>query len=173
MSNLGKIRNSKGKVLKTYTNNSGYACVKLASKRRRHCLVHRLVAEAFVVNPDPNKYNVVNHLDANRLNNVSSNLEWCSTKQNLAHARALGRMVYNKPTLGRKLKGQRVGSSSYYGVFRNDYKYKDTIKEKWVAYLRVNGKTLETKSFDTELEAAKYYDYLLDKYQVTTKPKNF
>ena len=42
--------------------------------------VHRLVAEAFVENP--NRENVVNHIDRNTLNNCANNLEWCNQQYN-------------------------------------------------------------------------------------------
>lgn len=46
--------------------------------------IHRLVAEAFI--PNPNNYPVVNHKDGNKLNNVYTNLEWCSYSHNNQHA---------------------------------------------------------------------------------------
>lgn len=48
--------------------------------------VHRLVARAFVGNRDVDEYNVVNHIDGDKLNNSFHNLEWCTTAQNLKHA---------------------------------------------------------------------------------------
>ena len=42
--------------------------------------IHRLVAEAFIPNPDD--LPIINHKDENKLNNVVSNLEWCTHKYN-------------------------------------------------------------------------------------------
>lgn len=45
--------------------------------------VHRLVAMAFIDNPDPNTYTEINHKDENKTNNNVNNLEWCTHIYNL------------------------------------------------------------------------------------------
>ena len=173
VSDLGRVRNSRGMIMKFFTNNSGYFCIKLSvgNGKTKGFLAHRLVAAAFLGEPEGNL--VVNHINFDRLDNRLSNLEWCSTSENLEHSRAAGRMPPSYGSLGKKLSGGRKGSSEYHGVFRQDYKYKGKTVEKWRAYLCVEGRNLETKSYPTELEAAKYYDHMLDKYNITNKPRNF
>lgn len=82
----GQIRNIKGNVKKQAVTNSGYLVVDLYKNNIRHTLlVHRLVAQVFIPNPD--NLEIINHIDGNKLNNNSSNLEWCDYTTNLNHAR--------------------------------------------------------------------------------------
>lgn len=76
------FRNQKiSKNLAQKTNNQGYKIVQLCKRKRNMpFLVHRLVAMAFVDNP--NNYPIVNHKDENPLNNHVDNLEWCTHSYN-------------------------------------------------------------------------------------------
>lgn len=72
----------KGKLLKPQFNNKGYKRVNLCKNgNKNQAFVHRLVAEAFI--PNPNNYPVVNHKDENPKNNCVENLEWCTQKYNM------------------------------------------------------------------------------------------
>lgn len=77
----GRKRKYYGQPLKKQIATNGYEIVDfLRNKSSKKKLVHRLVAEAFI--PNPNKLPEVNHLDEDKLNNNVSNLEWCSVKDN-------------------------------------------------------------------------------------------
>lgn len=56
--------------------------------------VHRLVASHFI--PNPHNKKVVNHIDCDRSNNHIDNLEWVTTKENLAHAMTVGSLRRNE-----------------------------------------------------------------------------
>lgn len=75
------VRYFKGGVLKGTVCKNGYCRVTLAKNGETHyCHVHRLVAEAFI--PNPENLPFVNHIDEVRTNNRVDNLEWCSCQYN-------------------------------------------------------------------------------------------
>ena len=76
-----------GRELKVHHFSSGYCYVVIQNK---NCLLHRLVAEAFIPNPENKR--AVNHIDGNKDNNNVSNLQWVTDKENTAHAIASGLM---------------------------------------------------------------------------------
>ena len=78
----GRIREYKSRIIRTHRINQHYYVASLSQNQRRLMKdVHRLVAEAFI--PNPNGFNEINHKDENSLNNHVDNLEWCTRKYNL------------------------------------------------------------------------------------------
>lgn len=78
VSSLGNIRKlGQQELIRPYKDKDGY----LIYNNNR---IHRLVAQAFIPNPD--NLSEVNHIDYNRSNNMVNNLEWVSHQQNCAHS---------------------------------------------------------------------------------------
>lgn len=81
----GRIHNYKEIILTPKISNTGYIVVSI---NRKWVQLHRLVAEAFIPNPDNKK--CINHIDGNKLNPHKDNLEWSTHKENQAHAEENG-----------------------------------------------------------------------------------
>lgn len=114
VSNLGKVRNkpylkttrningtltflTTSKILKHSLDGSGYPQVVLCKDGKRITRkVHRLVAIAFIPNPEGKP--TVNHKDSDRCNNVIANLEWATQKEQVRHSFDYG----NKSCVGEK-----------------------------------------------------------------------
>jgi hypothetical protein len=108
--------------------------------KKKTFTIHRLVAEHYI--PNPNNYNVVDHIDRNRLNNNVSNLRWCRSVDNSHNT---GKYITNKSGHKnihyRKDKKSWIYCCRYLGkpVFRRSFKNKiDTICYKFICLLRIN-----------------------------------
>jgi hypothetical protein len=82
--NDGRIIGRKNCFLKIHVGTCGYYQLNTRDNyKQKTYLVHRLVAMAFI--PNPNNLLEVNHKDGNKLNNRSDNLEWCTRSENIIH----------------------------------------------------------------------------------------
>lgn len=111
VSNLGKVRNKKsGRVLKPGINRQGYEIVSLSKNNvKRMKRVSRLVAIHFI--PNDNDLPQINHIDEDRRNNIVTNLEWVTPKQNANHGNRNRKIsdVNNKPVMGINLEtGEKI-----------------------------------------------------------------
>ena len=85
VNNYGKIKSlynyrGKGNILKSRIKKDYYTIGLRKNNKRKWYSIHRLVAQAFI--PNPNNLPVVNHKDENKLNNNVDNLEWCTVAYN-------------------------------------------------------------------------------------------
>lgn len=111
VSNLGNVKSlnynhsKKEKILKPCSVCKNYQQVILVKdKTRKHKLVHRLVAEAFIDNA--NNYPCVNHKDENPSNNCVDNLEWCTEKYNTNYGKCkekIGKSNTNHVSFSKKV----------------------------------------------------------------------
>lgn len=100
VSNLGRVRSTHRSVCTNgYQPNdvailkpicrgkTGYYCVHIhINGKKRMVNINRLVALAFIKNPRPKDFNMINHIDGNKANNCVDNLEWCNCSMNMIHA---------------------------------------------------------------------------------------
>lgn len=85
----GKPMTYPSRIKKQHFDKDGYKMTSLTAEGiKTKVAVHRLVAIAFIPNPD--NYPQVNHKDGNKVNNCVDNLEWCNASQNNYHAYRLG-----------------------------------------------------------------------------------
>jgi hypothetical protein len=87
----GRRQTVKGRVLRQVTIYSGYKMVYIGGSG---FLVHRLVAKAFI--PNPNGKPQVNHKDGNNQNNSITNLEWSTDEENKEHQREMLKRKMNE-----------------------------------------------------------------------------
>lgn len=82
----GRVKNDNtGHIRTVQLTNSGYdsQTLSLGNKENVTRYVHRLVAIAFIDNPESKEQ--VNHIDGNKLNNITGNLEWVTQEENMKH----------------------------------------------------------------------------------------
>jgi len=111
VSNLGRVKNSRDFIYKTYINNAGYVHVTIKYTKKNYSL-HRLVALTFLENPENKK--IVNHINCKRDDNRVENLEFVTSKENSSSEKKL---KTKKEISGRVVDGRaganRVAGSSF------------------------------------------------------------
>ena len=132
VSNLGRVksfRNPKERILKPSITNSGYAQVILyKSGFKKNISVHQLVAMAFLNHTPCGHELVVDHINDNKLDNRFENLQLISNRENTCRT-------------------QGNYSSKYKGVSFNK------LSNKWIAYIKIDGKHRRLGLFTCELAA--------------------
>lgn len=97
ISSLGRVKSflvdtENGMILKPMVCTNGYLRIDLRNNGKYYkFLVHRVVAETFL--PNPNNFEYVNHKDESRDNNCVDNLEWCTPKYNANYGTAKQRIA--------------------------------------------------------------------------------
>lgn len=122
VSNLGNVMSLKQKtplLMKPRKNCGGYLYVLLSNnnKYRKENAVHRLVAQAFL--PNPNNLPQVNHKDEIKTNNRVENLEWCTQQYNNQYGTHIERL--SKAQINRKDCSKTVLQYDKNGIFINEY----------------------------------------------------
>lgn len=113
----GKVYPAKGKPKKISKFKTGYLYVNLYKENKTHKeLVHRLVAIAFI--PNPQSKPCIDHIDGDRTNNNVTNLRWCSIKENNNNPITISRLKSIKFSkernmiISQKLKGHPVSEET-------------------------------------------------------------
>lgn len=147
VSNMGRVRSKNrkvynyikpGRILKPALNHpGGYLTIGLSNgnKKQKHAYVHRLVAQAFI--PNPNNLPQVNHKDFNKKNNKVENLEWVTDEDNKSHFVNSRRFNEAKNKKERKISSRTLSKAKI---------YRDAILK-----LYHSGKTINEISSELEL----------------------
>ena len=126
---------TKDKILKQSVDSVGYPYVNLSDyKKQKTFRIHQLVAVAFLNHtPDKHKGLVIDHIDGNKLNNMTTNLQLITNKKNTS-------------------KDRKNKTSKYTGVSWHKQ------SNKWLAQFRENGSVKYLGTFETEEEARDAYN---------------
>lgn len=159
VSNLGRVRSCdrlvtnsinsnfkvkrKGKILSNIDHGNGYIYVSLTKEgKRENHYVHRLVAKAFI--PNPENLPEIDHKDHNRENNIPENLEWVSHFENIQRSRHLMRHEKKK---------SRPSNTGEKHISKRGNRYR----------VLLGSMKIKEKSFPTLKEAIEYRDYMKKK----------
>lgn len=110
VSNTGLVKRIKTNHILHFGNQKRYYTVSLCQNGQiKTYYVHRLVALAFLSNPNNERY--VNHIDHNIKNNNVENLEWCSSSENARHSYKKGRREREYQTIRKDITEKMINST--------------------------------------------------------------
>ena len=176
----GRVREFGAKEIVLIPNTDGYMSLKLCrGNTYKTARVHRLVAQAFI--PNPNNYPEVNHIDCDRTNNNVSNLEWCTHEQNVRYAIKVGNHVCTRDLTGKN--NPNYGNHILADIYRND---PALAKEKLGRPGGQNGRAVPVQMFNAEGKKVGEFgylrecaDYIIESFgrdyflKITNKPRDY
>mgnify|MGYP000622202944 CR=1 FL=1 len=152
VSNTGQVkslnykRTGQAHILAPKHNPSGYLQVVLYKENiKKYVYIHRIVAAAFIPNPEEKAY--VNHIDGDKTNNNINNLEWVTPRENNLHAYKTGLKQPTEMTeeLKQRISKTRTGQNSG----KNHYFYGNHLDEEHKRILKESHYTARVKCLDT------------------------
>ena len=122
----GIVYGKNGKPLKYSLNHKGYCIINFYINHKRTGFgIHTLVANQFIPNKDPLKWQV-NHIDGNKANNNVDNLEWVTPEENMRHSvDVLGNGIGAKNSCAKVIKGinKKDGTEIYFDAMSDGARY--------------------------------------------------
>lgn len=117
---LGRIVTRKGRIQKKYIRRNYWSVWLNKDNKSTPFSIHRLVAIHFVFNYQNREY--VNHINGDKLNNVFTNLEWCTAKENTNHAISTGLIVFGN---GENSRSVKLKEEDVFFILKSDLKRKE------------------------------------------------
>lgn len=127
---LGKYHTYK-RIYKKYEltpsdNGNGYLYITVTiDGKRKNLYVHRIIATAFLDNPDNKPH--VNHIDRNKHNNNAENLEWCTVSENVRHS-----LPFRKPFENVSNEHPKYGK----GITKHGKRYTVVINHNYIGHYK-------------------------------------
>ncbi len=117
VSNMGRCKNPRGNIRAPFQQTYGYIMFNIYfinndKQILKKFTAHRLVANAFLPNPDPKHFKEINHKDENKKNNRLDNLEYCTSKYNANY----GSRIQRQKETRKKIKKHK--SSKHYPILQ-------------------------------------------------------
>lgn len=154
VSNLGRVKRIKHttknyffseRIVNQYVNMNGYMMAPLSKDGKdKHKAVHRLVAQAFI--PNPNNLQCVNHKDENKQNNNVENLEWCTKKYNTNYGTMKERKSKTMLDIWAKRKAEKWAMLSKRTVYLTYMGETHTIPE-WAEYFGIEADAIRNRYY--------------------------
>ena len=187
VSNLGRIKSlnfnktGKEKIMKPRTGNRYYMTALWKNGIRKDYLLHRIVAETFIPNPENKPF--INHKDENCFNNSINNLMWCTHKENMNwgtrneriskanKGKVIPKNIREK--ISKSNKGKKISEEQkeYLRKIRTGIKLTEEHKKK--ISISNKGKTAKkVNQYDLDGNFIKQWDCILDFYKSINKTKN-
>ena len=128
VSSFGRVKSlnfGKETILKPRTDKDGYKLINLYKDKKSHTFkIHRLVAQAFIPNPDNKPH--IDHINTNRTDNKVDNLRWCTPSENnlnpITYEKRIGENCYMFGIIGSKHRASKpVCKFTKKGIFIKEY----------------------------------------------------